>query len=108
MIILFNVRKHTEETKQKISQSLMGHVVGEETKKKLRGKRNVSIESHIAMSEAKKGKKQSKEHIEKVRLKNIGKKRTKEFCEQMRQLGKEKEKYKGWRDFYYNSCIYRT
>lgn len=67
------IRKLTEEHKRKISESLIGSVHSEETKRK----RNKSI------SEALKGKKKSKEHIEKIRNTLTGRSISKETKDKM-------------------------
>lgn len=54
------------------AHSCVGNVLSEETKKKI--------------SEANKGRKQTKEHIEKSRIAKIGQKRSKEFCEYMSKI----------------------
>lgn len=60
------------ERKEKISRSLIGHKVSEETKNKIReASLNMSNEVKEKMRQAKLGKKQSPEHIEKTRMRML-------------------------------------
>jgi group I intron endonuclease len=89
-------RYHAEETKKKISQSLMGHQVSENTREKQSkakmGKQTRLGQKHSAETKEKikkklKGRKlgpRSEEVKEKIRIANIGKKRTEEARNNMR------------------------
>jgi hypothetical protein len=100
-------RTHTEETKEKIRQANTGRVVPEAQKKrqseKMKGKysgRTASSETKSKMSLAQKGKKKTKEHIEKINQnpekirktaeKHRGMKRSEEAKEKMSKAKKGK------------------
>lgn len=70
-------KKHTDETKAKISKSKKGQKLSDETKEKLstiRKGRKMSEETKKKISESKKGKKQTPEHIKKLSLIRKGRK----------------------------------
>jgi hypothetical protein len=88
-------RKHSQESKDKMSAAKMGIRPNEETRKKLslakKGKKQTP--EHIANMRATKiGKPHSKEHTEKVAATHRGKKRTPETRERMSKAAKGKKK----------------
>lgn len=87
-------RKPSQTTKDKISKSLMGHIVSEETRNKKREKKLGSVwteESKAKISRLHKGRKRPKETGEKISKALKGIKRTEEFKKRIsqQQLGKE-------------------
>lgn len=77
-------RKHSEETKQKMSNSRRGKKLSEEHKKKL-GEKSKGNKNNL-------GKKQSKETIEKRVIKTIGRKNSEETKQKMSEAQKGKSK----------------
>lgn len=95
----FYGRKHSEESKKKMSEAHIGHKPSTETRKKLSEshKGKVLSEEHKAkLSEAKKGKKHSEEHCKKNgeakkgNKYNIGRKHSDETKKKMSKAGKGK------------------
>jgi hypothetical protein len=84
-------RKHTEETKKKISEMSKGRKHTEETKKKIskirKGKKHTE-ESKKKMSEAQIGRKHTEEHIKKIAERNFGRKHTEETKRKMSEAHK--------------------
>lgn len=82
--------KHSQETRNKISQALMGH------RGYYKGKK-LSAEHRAKMSQAAKGKPKSKEHAKKCRVAYLGNKHTEETKQRMSKahLGKKNPSWKG-------------
>ena len=82
------VRRHSEETKNKIRKGLLGHSVSKETRKKISlsqlGKKQ-SLELIEKRVNGRKGYKHSKKTVEKIRKGNLGKIVSKETKEKIKQ-----------------------
>ncbi|MDC0637814.1 NUMOD3 domain-containing DNA-binding protein [Nitrosopumilus sp.] len=77
-------RKHSNETKKKISQANKGKKRSEEVKKQMSiSRKNPSKETRTKISQAGKGRKFSEEHKKKISQANKGKKRSEEVKKQM-------------------------
>ena len=83
--------KHSQETKQKMSESQKGHICLEETRKKMSEARKgkpLSEEHKRKLSEARKGKPMSEETKQKLSEANVGKKYSEERKQQMSEISK--------------------